>query len=72
MKQPDASERLLTKSDAAKFLLISVETLDRLERRKQGPPRIRIGHQVRYRLTALLAYLDSLTARRPAARDPTA
>lgn len=44
---------LLSRKDAAGFLSVSLRTLDRL-----GIPRIKLGHSVRYKMTALNDYIN--------------
>jgi len=59
-------EQVLTKSETAKLLRCSVETLDRLHRQGRGPERVYVGSQVRYRLAKVIEFLDSSSERRPA------
>jgi predicted DNA-binding transcriptional regulator AlpA len=65
------NDRVMTKRDTAIFLGISVETLDRLDRKGDGPDRFYVGSQVRYLLSRTLAWLSQqdkthLTLRRGA------
>jgi predicted DNA-binding transcriptional regulator AlpA len=50
---------LLDRDGAAKALHISPRTLDRWHLLRIGPPRIKIGGRVRYRLSAILEWLRS-------------
>lgn len=53
---PPKPTRLLTPSEAAAFLSVSLRTLTRLT--APGPlPHVRVGGQRRYELEALLAYV---------------
>ena len=54
--EPD--RQLLTKKQTARYLGISIKTLDRLERQSQGPGRFRVGMQVRYSLDRILRWLE--------------
>jgi hypothetical protein len=57
-----STEKLLTKEETARFLRIGIETLDRLHKQGIGPPRCKVGIQVRYRMSALLQHLDERTS----------
>jgi excisionase family DNA binding protein len=63
------SDPLLVEHDAASFLGVSVSTLRRLRASDGGPAYIRIGHLIRYRESALEAYLEQHTIR-PLASGP--
>lgn len=52
-----ASE-LLTEPEAAVYLRCSLSKLQRLRKRKCGPVPTRIGRNIRYRKSALDAFLD--------------
>jgi hypothetical protein len=53
------SERLLTPSEAAKFLRVSISWLAKSRMRGDGPPFVKIGRGVFYRESALLRWLKS-------------
>ena len=56
-------DRLLRTGEAAVFLGVAVDTLKwwRCRLHRSGPPFIRVGGHVRYRLGHLRAYLESRT-----------
>lgn len=61
---PDRREpvdRLLTEVEAAQFLNISIRTLQAWRTRGGGPLFIRLGRAVRYRQSALEAWLNANT-----------
>ena len=49
----------LNTSDAAKYLGVSTRTLELWRQKKIGPKHLQIGHQVKYDINDLTAYLDS-------------
>ena len=51
------SGNLVSRSDAAKLLGVSVRTLDRWHALREGPPRISHGKTIRYRRTAIHQWL---------------
>jgi excisionase family DNA binding protein len=50
---------LRTKKEAARFLNVSVKTLDRWIYEKRGPKYYKVGCLVRYRNEDLIAFLDT-------------
>ena len=52
-------ESLLDESEAAKFLAISVRTLQAWRTRGFGPPFVRLGRAIRYRLKDLIEWVKS-------------
>lgn len=59
-KRPD-DDSLLKEAQAAKFLAVSVRTLQAWRTDNSGPPFIRLGRAIRYRLKALIEWLNSNT-----------
>ena len=55
-------DMLLTAREVADYLSISEESLAQDRFRGDGIPYVKIGTRVRYRLSALLRYLDENTA----------
>ncbi len=55
----DVRRDLLDRGGAAEVLDVSPRTLDRWHVLRIGPPRIKIGGRVRYRLTAIQEWLRS-------------
>jgi hypothetical protein len=53
---PQADDILLTRQEAARYLRVTVPTLDRWARMGVGPKQIRICNVIRYRLSALRAF----------------
>jgi predicted DNA-binding transcriptional regulator AlpA len=53
------SERLLTPSEAAKFLRVSISWLAKSRMRGDGPPFVKIGRAIRYRESSLVQWLKS-------------
>jgi len=51
--------QLLTKNDTANFLGVSERTLDRWHTQRKGPARVNAGRRVLYKLSGLIAWLDS-------------
>ena len=58
-KDVDA-DLLMTPSEAARFMKVSVSWLAKARMANEGPPYIRIGRSVRYRRTALTRWLMAL------------
>lgn len=54
-------KQLMVPEEAAAFLLVSVETLAQWRSQRRGPPYIKIGRLVRYRLSVLEDYLKECT-----------
>lgn len=51
-------EEVLTSTEVATFLRIEVQTLQKWRREKKGPPPFRVGSRLRYRRTALVAWMQ--------------
>ncbi len=58
MEQP-ASDRLLTEQDLAQMGLAKLRTIQDWRRKGRGPHFIKVERCVRYRLSDVLAYLES-------------
>lgn len=56
------ADPMLTPTDAGQLMGISVSTLYRLRRSGTGPAWIKLGGKVRYRTSAIQAYLDAAEA----------
>jgi excisionase family DNA binding protein len=56
MKRP--SNEFFTKSTLAEYLGITLRSLDRLDVRREGPPRVKIGRRVLFRREAVEAWLQ--------------
>ena len=52
-------DELVDRDAAARFLEVSPRTLDRWHLLREGPPRIRYGRMVRYRLSAIMDWLNA-------------
>ena len=70
---PEVDTGLLTgwlnRSDLARELTLSVDTLQRWESRRVGPPCVRVGRKVLYRIQAVRDWLRDQEARKqPASR----
>ena len=50
---------LLTKKEAARFLNVSIKTLDRWIYERRGPKYYKVGALVRYRNSDLVAFLEA-------------
>jgi len=61
-KNADA-DGLLTESQAAQLLQISIRTLQAWRLRRSGPPYVQLGRAVRYRKSDLMGWIDSNTVR---------
>jgi hypothetical protein len=64
---------LMVPDEAAAFLLVSVETLAQWRSQRRGPPYIKLGRAVRYRVNDLEGYLaehtvEPLTGAMPSGR----
>ena len=58
----DNTQKLLTSEETAKFLnLKNHRTLDAWRLRRQGPPYIKVGTSIRYRMDSLAAWIESRT-----------
>ncbi|WP_440996270.1 helix-turn-helix domain-containing protein [Arhodomonas sp. SL1] len=58
----DTSTAVMTPSEAADYLRVSVRTLTRWRHERVGPRWAYVGHQIRYRRADLDAYVDTRTA----------
>ncbi|MFY0311596.1 helix-turn-helix domain-containing protein [Leisingera sp. D0M16] len=58
---------LMTPRDTAEFLGISLRTLVRWTKDLIGPPRLLVGRTVRYRIDALIKWLEEHEAKNSAA-----
>ena len=65
----DRSSELLTAEAAAERLLIAAGTLANWRVLGGGPPFVRVGRSIRYRVADLDAWLDARTARSTAEAD---
>ncbi len=54
----------LNRTDLARELTLSVDTLQRWETRRMGPPCVRVGRKVLYRMEAVRAWLREQEARK--------
>jgi len=63
MQQSPESGALLTEVQAAKFVCLSVRTLQAWRSRRTGPPFIRAGRAIRYRRADLVDWADKSTVR---------
>jgi predicted DNA-binding transcriptional regulator AlpA len=61
-------DRLISEDEVAKFLNVSKPTLQRMDQRGEGPPRLRLGlRRVNYRCGDVRTYAQNLKPRaRPA------
>jgi len=57
------AEVLLTESQAAQLLQISIRTLQAWRLRRSGPPYVQLGRAVRYRRSDLMGWIDANTVR---------
>jgi len=57
------AEVLLTESQAAQLLQISIRTLQAWRLRRSGPPYVQLGRAVRYRRSDLMGWIESNTVR---------
>lgn len=53
------TERLMSLSDLSDMLSVPVTTLYQWRHRGEGPPGYRVGRHVRYRLSAVEAWLET-------------
>ena len=58
----------LNRTDLARELTLSVDTLQRWETRRMGPPCVRVGRKVLYRMEAVRDWLREQEARKQEAR----
>lgn len=56
----DLSSDFLTGRQVSEFLAVSERTLYRWHRQRKGPPQIKIGRKVYYRVDALFLWLHGL------------
>ena len=65
---PEVDTGLLTgwlnRTDLARELTLSVDTLQRWETRRMGPPCVRVGRKVRYRMEAVRDWLREQEVRK--------
>ena len=54
----------LNRADLARELTLSVDTLQRWETRRMGPPSVRVGRKVLYRMEAVRDWLRDQEARK--------
>jgi predicted DNA-binding transcriptional regulator AlpA len=45
------------RTECAKYIRVSGRTLDRWHRLKLGPPRVKIGNRIRYRVRSVIEWL---------------
>ena len=57
----DSEDTLLKEKEAAKILAVSVRTLQAWRTNNSGPPFVRLGRAIRYRLRVLMEWLNSNT-----------
>ena len=73
---PEVDTGLLTgwlnRSDLARELTLSVDTLQRWESRRVGPPCVRVGRKVLYRMEAVREWLRDQEARKQPANRAVA
>lgn len=60
-KPPAASFAILTQVEAATLLKVQPQTMSSWRHKGSGPPFIKVGKCIRYRMADLLAYLDQQT-----------
>ena len=74
--KPEADTGLLTgwlnRTDLARELTLSVDTLQRWETRRMGPPCVRLGRKVLYRMEAVRDWLCEQEARKAGANRAVA
>lgn len=58
MRQPERTQAMLTTREAAQYVRLSTSTLNQLRVKGGGPPFIKLGRRVTYRVTALDAWLS--------------
>jgi predicted DNA-binding transcriptional regulator AlpA len=64
------SSEFVDRSEAAALLGVSPRTLDRWHALRLGPPRVKYGRQVRYRLPAVMEWLLQHEVSAPAQLQP--
>lgn len=62
-----AKKQLLSPEDLAEYLGVPLATVYRWRARRTGPPGMKVGRHVRYRLAEVEGWLDSQADPRPAA-----
>ena len=62
----------LNRTDLARELTLSVDTLQRWETRRMGPPCVRVGRKVLYRMEAVRDWLREQEARKAGVGRPVA
>lgn len=62
----------LNRTDLARELTLSVDTLQRWETRRMGPPCVRVGRKVLYRMEAVRDWLREQEARKQGANRAVA
>ena len=65
-------EGWLNRTDLARELTLSVDTLQRWETRRMGPPCVRVGRKVLYRMEAVRDWLRDQEARKAGANRAVA
>jgi hypothetical protein len=63
-RQVKESNAWLDRTDLARELTLSVDTLQRWETRRMGPPCVRVGRKVLYRMEAVRDWLREQEARK--------
>jgi len=69
LQQRELFSELVDRSAAARLLGVSARTLDRWHLLRVGPPRILIGRQVRYRVSAIETWLLAQEEKHPRLQD---
>ena len=54
---------LLTETELARYLRVSVRTLQLWRQKSIGPPSIKIGGVIRYRREAVITYLQDISSK---------
>lgn len=62
--EPALLEEWLNRADLARELALSIDTLQRWETRRVGPPCVRVGRKVLYRKDAVREWLRDQEARK--------
>jgi len=58
MKQEADRSAIVNEIDAAKILCLAVQTLRNDRHLRKGPPYLKLGRSVRYKVTDLIEYLN--------------
>lgn len=58
MKELNFLDDMLTPTQVARYLQVSIRTLEAWRNQKRGPPYYHIGRSVRYSLTEVLAWME--------------